>query len=75
MNKTNLKKKLSTLMDELPQRKLEVLYELARFLQSQRNRESQDLFRMQMSSNSYREWVSAENDIYDEIFKNEIKKR
>ncbi len=72
MNKTMLKKRISLLIDELPERKLEVLYELARFLQSQRSRESQELFRMQMSSNAYREWVSAENDIYDEVFKHEI---
>jgi len=73
MSKTTLKKKISSLIDELPERKLEVLYELARFLQSQRSRESQELFRMQMSSNAYQEWVSAENDVYDEVFKNEIK--
>jgi hypothetical protein len=75
MSKTTLKKKLSSLLDELPERKLEVLYDLARFLQGQRSRESQELFRMQMSSNAYQEWLSAENDIYDEVFKNEIKKR
>jgi hypothetical protein len=75
MSKTALKKKLSSLLDELPERKLEVLYDLARFLQNQRSRESQELFRMQMSSNAYREWLSAENDIYDKVFKNEIKKR
>lgn len=75
MSKTTLKKRLSSLIDELPERKLEVLYELARFLQSQRSRESQELFRMQMSSNTYREWVSGENDIYDEVFRDEIQKR
>jgi hypothetical protein len=75
MSKAMLKKKLSLLIDELPERKLEILYELARFLQSQRSRESQDLFRTQMSSNAYRQWLSAENDIYDEVFKNEINKR
>jgi hypothetical protein len=75
MSKTTFKKRISLLVDELPERKLEVLYELARFLQSRRSRESQELFRMQMSSAAYQEWVSAENDVYDEVFKNEIKKR
>ncbi len=75
MSKTTLKKKLSSLIDELPERKLEVLYDMARFLQSQRSRESQELFHMQMGSNAYREWLSAENDIYDEVLKNEVEKR
>ncbi len=75
MSKAMLKKRLSSLIDELPERKLEILYELARFLQSQRSRESQELFHMQMSSNAYQEWLSAENDVYDEVFKDEIKKR
>lgn len=75
MSKTTIKKKLSVLIDELPERKLEVLYDMARFLQSQRGRESQELFRMQMGSNAYREWLSVENDIYDEVFKNEVEKR
>lgn len=68
-------KKLSSLIDELPERKLEVLYDLARFLQSQRSHESQELFRMQMSSNAYQEWLGADNDIYDKVFKNAIAKR
>jgi hypothetical protein len=75
MSKTTIKKKLSVLIDELPERKLEVLYDLARFLQSQRSQESQEFFRMQMRSNAYREWLSAENDIFDEVFRDEIKKR
>jgi len=74
MRKIAIKKNLSTLIDELPERKREILYEMARFFQIQRNRESQELFRMQMSSDVYKEWVSDENDIYDEVFRHEIKK-
>jgi len=75
MRRIAIKKKLSTLIDELPERKLEILYELACFFQIQRNRESQELFHMQMSSNAYKEWLSDENAIYDEVFGHEIKKR
>lgn len=75
MRKGSLVKKLNNVITTLPERKLEVLYEIACFLQSRRDTESQEFFNMQMQSNAYQKWVSAENDIYDEIFKNEIKKR
>ena len=29
--------------------------------------------RMQMNSYAYKDWMSPENDIYDEVFKNEVK--
>ena len=29
--------------------------------------------RMQMKSYAYKDWMSPENDIYDEVFKNEVK--
>ena len=29
-------------------------------------------FQMQMSSIAYHEWLSEENDIYDEVFKDEL---
>jgi|GEM_PF-5046434 len=32
--------------------------------------EREDFFRLQMFSSDYQEWVSEENDIYDELFKN-----
>lgn len=75
MRKGSLVKKLNEVISDLPERKLETLYEIACFLQSRRSIESEELFRMQTHSNSYKEWLSAENDVYDEIFKDEIKKR
>ena len=75
MKKMALKRKLNVLINELPETKLQILYELACFFQSRRSRESQDFFRMQMSSKAYEEWLGSENDIYDEVFGDEIKKR
>jgi len=28
---------------------------------------------MEMNSKAYQDWLNPENDIYDEVFKNEIK--
>lgn len=33
--------------------------------------EDVELFKMQVHSKSYQDWLSAENDIYDEVFKDE----
>jgi hypothetical protein len=75
MKKIVLKKKLNVLINELPETKLQILYELACFLQSRHGRENQELFRMQMNSKAYEEWLGAENDIYDKAFRDEIKKK
>ncbi len=32
------------------------------------------MLRLQASSTGYTEWLGAENDIYDEVFSDEIKK-
>jgi len=37
------------------------------------NAETTELFLLQKNSNAYLEWVSPENDIYDEVFKDEVK--
>lgn len=34
--------------------------------------DTKDLFTLQMSSDAYLDWISSENDIYDEVFKDEI---
>ena len=35
-------------------------------------KEKDYLLEMQMTSKAYLDWLSPENDIYDEVFKNEI---
>jgi len=34
--------------------------------------DAEELLRMQMSSKAFLDWLSPENDIYDEVFKNEV---
>ncbi|MBU1626992.1 hypothetical protein KKB18_06440 [bacterium] len=37
------------------------------------NTQPQENFMIQMSSKGYSEWLCEENDIYDELFKDEVK--
>jgi hypothetical protein len=37
------------------------------------NAEITEFFLLQRNSNAYLEWISAENDIYDEVFRDEIR--
>ena len=55
----------------LPESKLKEIIDFASYLKDKE--ETEELFKMQMHSKSYLDWVSSKNDIYDEIFKNEIK--
>lgn len=67
----NAKQKLEEIISSLPESKLEEVIDFACFL---RNREKADeQLRMQMNSYAYKDWMSPENDIYDEVFKNEVK--
>ncbi|MGR3301641.1 MAG: hypothetical protein ACUZ8I_03955 [Candidatus Scalindua sp.] len=67
----NAKQKLEEIISLLPESKLEEVIDFACFL---RNREEADeQLRMQMNSYAYKDWMSPENDIYDEVFKNEVK--
>ena len=36
------------------------------------SKDAEELWRMQMTSQAYSEWLSVENDIYDEVFTSEI---
>ncbi len=65
------KQKLEEIVGRLSDSKLKEVIDFASYL---RNREKADeLFRMEMNSKAYQDWLNPENDIYDEVFKNEIK--
>jgi len=71
MQALEAKQKLEEIISALPESKLKEVIDFASYL---RNREETDEFlRMQMSSKAYLDWLSSENDIYDEVFKDEIK--
>ncbi|KFD42417.1 hypothetical protein HY02_05070 [Peptococcaceae bacterium SCADC1_2_3] len=67
------KKKLVEILSVLSESKLKEVIDFASYLRTREERE--ELLGMQMSSKTYLDWLSSENDIYDEVFKNELKQR
>lgn len=65
------KQKLEEIISVLPESKLKEVIDFASYLRDRE--EAEKLLRMQMSSKAYLNWLSSENDIYDEVFKDEIK--
>jgi hypothetical protein len=59
----NIRQKLLTIIAQLPEDKLETLLNLALFLKS-----AKEPIQPMLVSQAYQDWLSAENDIYDEIF-------
>jgi len=66
----NIRQKLLTIIEQLPDDKLAILLNLALFLT--RGKES---VQPMLISQAYQDWLSAENDIYDELFADELAKR
>ncbi len=49
------------------------MVDFARYLKEKEcNKESKEILKMQMSSKAYKEWAGSDNDIYDELFKDEV---
>lgn len=70
MQTTQLKQQFDEIIEFLPETKIKAIFDFACYL---RDKEINDaLLQMQMTSEAYQEWLSSENDIYDEIFKNEL---
>ena len=65
------KQKLEKIIGVLSESKLKEVIDFASYLRDRE--EAEELLRMQMNSRAYLEWLSPENDIYDEVFKDEIK--
>lgn len=57
-------------LENLPEEKLAVVLDFVSFLESEM---SAEFMRMQTLSSGYREWLSAENDVYDELFADEVR--
>ncbi|NQE45142.1 hypothetical protein C5S31_03845 [ANME-1 cluster archaeon GoMg2] len=64
------KQKLEEIISVLPESKLKAVIDFACYLRDRE--EAEELFRMQTGSKAYLDWLSPENDIYDEVFKDEI---
>ncbi len=63
----NLRQKILRIIEQVPDNKLTTLLKLALFLT--RGKES---VQPMLASQAYQDWLSAENDIYDEIFAENI---
>jgi hypothetical protein len=70
MRALEAKQQLDEIINLLPESKLKSVIDFASYLKDKE--ETEELLRMQMSSQSYLDWVSSENDIYDEVFKDEL---
>jgi hypothetical protein len=66
----NIRQKLLTIIEQLPDDKLAILLNLALFLT--RGKES---VQPMLASQAYQDWLSAENDTYDELFADELATR
>ncbi len=65
------KQKLEEIINMLSENKLEEIIDFASYLRDKE--EARELFKMQTSSKAYLDWLNPENDIYDEVFKDEVK--
>lgn len=70
MRISKAKQKLDEIIGALSEDKLKEVIDFASYLKNKK--ETEELFGMQISSRAYIKWLSSENDIYDEIFKDEI---
>jgi hypothetical protein len=59
----NIRQKLLTIIEQLPDEKLATLLNLALFLKS-----GKESIQPMLVSQAYQDWLSAENDIYDKLF-------
>ncbi|HHT9145979.1 MAG: hypothetical protein Q7J76_11860 [Candidatus Brocadiaceae bacterium] len=71
MKISEAKQKLDEIISVLPENRLKEVIDFASYLKNKGDAEK--LFGMQISSNAYTDWLSTENNIYDEVFKDEIK--
>lgn len=70
MQKLEFQRKFEEIVNILPEPKLNAVIDFASYLIEKE--ETEEFLRLQTNSNVYHEWLSSENDIYDELFKDEI---
>ena len=70
MQALEVKQRLDEIVSLLPENKLKSIFDFASYLKDKEQAEK--LLRMQMSSEGYQNWLSYENDIYDNVFMDEL---
>ncbi len=73
MRTSEVQQKLDEIISVLSENRLKEVIDFASYLRSKE--ETEELFGMEISSKPYIDWLSSENNIYDEVFKDEIKQR
>ena len=73
MRTSEVQQKLDEIISVLSENRLKEVIDFASYLRSKE--ETEELFGMQISSKAYIDWLSSENNIYDEVFRDEIKQR
>ena len=66
----NIRQKLLTIIEQLPDEKLAILLNLALVFKT-----GKESVQPMLVSQAYQDWLSAENDIYDELFADELTAR
>jgi len=70
MKTSEVKRKLEEIINVLSEDELKTVIDFASYIRDRE--ETEELLRMQMDSKAYLDWLSSGNDIYDEVFKDEI---
>ena len=70
MHVLETKQKLEEIISVVLESKLKAVIDFACYLRDRE--EAEELLRMQTGSKAYLDWLSQGNDIYDEVFKDEI---
>jgi hypothetical protein len=70
MPRVEFQQRMNMIMHGLSEHKLAEVIDFATYLMQKE--ETEDLLKAQMSSSIYQAWVAPENDIYDEVFADEI---
>ena len=66
----NIREKMINLVEQMPEEQLAILFPLAQSITS-----NQSYIISSETSNAYESWVSTENDIYDEVFADDLATR
>lgn len=67
MQTAQLKQQFDEIIELLPEPKIKAIFDFVRHLRDKEINEA--ILQIQMTSEAYQEWLSTENDIYDEVFK------
>lgn len=73
MQQTVIRHQLDSIVGTLTDDNVKTVIDFAEFLKARE--ENHEFFEMQTSSKAYQEWLSSDNEIYDEVFQDELPKR